>query len=424
MRVLFLTHRLPYAPNRGDRVRAYHILRFLAQYAEIDLLSLVHDAHEAKRAAEVERFGVNVHTARVSQVSSSANAVAAMLAGRPLTHALLDAPSIGRELARLAARGPDVVLAYCSGMARFALESPLDGCPFVLDMVDVDSAKWAFFSRTAAIHRRAIYAREAERLALFEVKAVRRAAATVVVNEREASIIRQLVADAEPLIIPNGVDVAEFEPKEPPADGADVVFTGVFNYQPNEEGAIWLARHVWPLVLAARPDARLRLVGSSPSRAVRALTRVHDSIEVTGAVPDVRPYLWRSAVGVAPLDLARGIQNKVLEAVAAGLPCVVTPSVLEGIPAQARRACTVAITPDAFASAIVALLNLSPAGRRNLASLASMSDLQWNVQLWPLLDVLSKTAFTSPERRVPDWAVADGGVAVDGGANRLPSTTL
>src|SRR5204862_707554 len=129
---------------------------------------------------------------------------------------------------------------------------------------------------------------------------------------------------------------------------------GVFSYGPNEAGALWLIEQVWPLVLQREPQAHLTLVGTGPgatlkNRAARA------EVEVTGTVPDVRPYLWRAAVAVAPLDTARGVQNKVLEAVAAGLPAVVTPAVYEGLPDTVRPACRVAADAGGFAEAIAQL---------------------------------------------------------------------
>lgn len=390
MRVLFLTHRLPYAPNRGDRIRAHHILKFLSRHVDVELVSLVHDAEEETHVDDLRALGIEVVVARISRPWSAARLGTAFLTGQPLTHALLDAPSIRSKLSRLLGRRrPDVVLAYCSGMARFALEPPLEGYPFVLDMVDVDSEKWTLLSRTAAVPRRWVYAREARRLAAFEAVAVGRAVETVVVNEREAAAVRALVPAANPRVVPNGVDLGSFEPTAPPADSPRVVFTAVFNYQPNEEGAVWMAREVWPLVLNARPDARLSLVGSSPSAAVRALMARDASIEVTGAVPDVRPYLWQSAVAVAPIAAARGLQNKVLEAIAAGLPCVVTPAVFEGVPDEARAACRVAEDRDTFATAIIQQLASTPSQRRAVTRLPAMTNLAWNIRLRPLLDALA-----------------------------------
>ena len=147
MRVLFLTHRLPYAPDRGDRIRAYHMLRVLSRHADVDVVSLVHDAEEAARVDTLRDLARTVTVAPTSRLRSYPAAVRAVLLQQPLTHAFLDSSVLTQAFARIARQErPDVVLAYCSGMARFALQPPLASLPFVLDMVDVDSAKWAEFA--------------------------------------------------------------------------------------------------------------------------------------------------------------------------------------------------------------------------------------------------------------------------------------
>jgi sugar transferase (PEP-CTERM/EpsH1 system associated) len=392
VRILLLTHRLPYAPNRGDRIRSYHLLGFLSSRAEVELVSLVHDREEEAHAADLRQQGIEVTVARVSRARSLARALGAFATGQPLTHALLDAPGLKTQLEDIMRRRrPDVVLAYCSGMARLALEAPLDSCPFVLDMVDVDSEKWAALSRTASVPKRWIYAREARRLAAFEARACRRAVQTLAVNEREEAAVRKLAPDAATKVILNGVDVDAFRPTSESPERTGVIFVGVFNYEPNEAGARWLAREVWPLVRAARPDLQLRLVGAHPTAAVRRLSEDR-SIEVTGSVPDVRPYLWRSAVAVAPIWTGRGLQNKVLEAIAAGLPCVVTPPVLEGLPRDVRSACSAAATPQAFADAILEYLSMPAEQRAALCRLPALADLGWRARLAPLLPVLERAA--------------------------------
>src|SRR5262249_40164553 len=180
--------------------------------------------------------------------------------------------------------------------------------------VDVDSAKWEAFARVSSFPRTWIYSREARCLGAFERRAVQVAAAATVVNERERDTLQRICPGVDVHVVPNGVDVAALTPQEPPAAGEGVIFTAVFDYAPNADGAVWFAREVWPLVRAARPQATLTLAGASPTRAVRQLGAVDPSIEVTGAVADMRPYLWRSAIAVAPIHQARGVQNKVLEA--------------------------------------------------------------------------------------------------------------
>ena len=166
---------------------------------------------------------------------------------------------------------------------------------------------------------------------------------------------------------------------------------GVFSYQPNENGALWLIDQVWPRLLARHPHAHLTLVGMGPSVALKNRA-AQAGVEVTGAVPEVGPYLWRAAVAVAPLDTAHGVQNKVLEAVAAGLPVVVTPAVYEGLPAAIKPACRVAADPAMFADAIADLLTMSAEARRQLVAHASVAGLAWDVCLQPLAHILRRAA--------------------------------
>jgi sugar transferase (PEP-CTERM/EpsH1 system associated) len=393
MRVLYLTHRLPYAPNRGDRIRAYHTLRCLRDVATVDLVSLVHDADEAAHASGLSDLADSVHVAMVPKLRNRLLGASRLASKRPLTHSLLDAPGMHRALLNIfRERRPDVVLAYCSGMAKFALEPPLNLVPIVIDMVDVDSLKWQSLAATSRFGRRWIYQREQTCLSAFEGRAARQAFATVVINDRERTALEQIAPGARIEVIPSGIDYAHFQrPDMPAVDTADVVFCGVMNYLPNEEAAVWLAERVWPLVKAALPHARLTLVGSNPTDRVKRLGS-DPTIHVTGQVPDVRTYLWRAAVGVAPLQIARGIQNKVLEALAAGLPTVVTPVVADGLPTHALRGCRIAATPDLFAGAIVGTLTLPAATRSALAASADLQSLTWSARLKPLGDLLREAA--------------------------------
>ena len=145
---------------------------------------------------------------------------------------------------------------------------------------------------------------------------------------------------------------------------------------------------VWPLVRATCPDASLVIVGSNPTDSVRKLSSKEAGIEITGAVDDVRPYLWEAAISVAPLRTARGMQNKVLEALAAQLPVVTTPQVFEGLPLQVHAGCRVASGPQQFAEEMVRLLTMQPWERRAIAARASVAQLGWETRLEPLLSIL------------------------------------
>jgi polysaccharide biosynthesis protein PslH len=380
--VLFLSHRLPYAPNRGDRVRAFHLLRELSRWAQIDVVALAHDAEEASHAGDLKAVARSVVAARVPKALNLARAAVALPSHRPTTHSLLASAEFDRAVDAVAsATRPDVVLAYCTGIAPAAFRASLQNAPVILDMVDVDSQKWASLSVSSAPPRSWIYARESRVLAAFEAESSRRAAATLVVNDKERAALASIAPGARIHTIENGVDLAALRPSAPPAVEPVVVFCGVMNYVPNVEGAVWLSREVWPLVRASRPDARLEIVGAHPAATVQALDNPSNGIHVRGSVPDVRPHLWGAAVSAAPLHTARGIQNKVLEAVAAGLPVVVTGAVMEGLPPEVRAACAEAQTPEGFAASLVSLLELSPEGRRKLAGTAALDALTWDRRL-------------------------------------------
>jgi polysaccharide biosynthesis protein PslH len=406
VRILFLSQRLPYAANRGDRIRAFHMLKYLGGRADVDLVSLVHDDEEMARVSEVEPLVASVTAIPLPALARHARSGAAMFTGRALTHAILCPPAAVAACREAVRRHrPDFVFAYCSGVAPLALQPELADIPLVLDLVDVDSAKWAALGETARFPMSSIYRREAHRLGQFEALVSARAHSVLVVNERERDLLSAVVPHVTPTVIENGVDFDLFRSPHPPAEGSRVVFCGVMDYQPNVDAVLWFAREVWPRVRRQRPDATFTIVGSSPARAVAAL-HGREGIEVTGAVTDTRPFLWDAAVSVAPIAVARGIQNKVLEAVSAGLPCVVTPAVHSGLPPDIQPACVVASDPSAFAESVVALIDLPPKDRRIIAEMANLEPLSWRRRLAPLGTVMEAAARAGKAARDVSPAIA------------------
>jgi sugar transferase (PEP-CTERM/EpsH1 system associated) len=389
MRVLYLTHRVPYAPDRGDRIRSYHTLQFLrAAGVAVHVIAFAHDRAEYDAGKLLASFVSGHDVLLLPRARNLVRGGLALPTSRPLTHVLLDAPAMQPTIERVCTHfAPTIVVAFCSGMARFAMTPPLSRLPFVLDMVDLDSVKWAELSRSAAPPLRWLYAREHGCLAGFEAAAVRAAAATLVVTGRERAEVQALSPGLDAEVVGNGVDVGYFKrPPTAPSAGPEAVFTGVFSYAPNAAGAEWLIDRVWPIVQARRADARLTLVGAAPPARLQRLANRFSTITVTGRVDDVRPFLWRSRVAVAPLHTARGLQNKVLEALAAGLNAVVTPQVAAGLPADVQLACHVAAEPEAFADAVVTALDETPDRPLDLAT------MDWHHALRPLLDILEKVS--------------------------------
>ena len=399
MRVLVLTQRLPYAPNRGDRVRAYHLVRTLARRFDVEVVSLVHDADEASQAARMSDIGATANVFPTAPLRGYTKAALSLAGKRPLTHCLLDAPNLHNALNEIVrSRAPDVVLAYCSGMARFAVEPPLAAYPLVLDMVDVDSEKWKSLADVARWPKNWIYRREARVLGAFEAAAARHAKATLVVNERERTSLVRLAPDADVRVVENGVDLELLRPPAAPTESPRIIFCGVMNYEPNVQGVLWFARHVWPAVRARIPTSTFVIVGASPVEDIRRLASEQQGIEVTGTVADVRDFLWSAAVSVAPLLTGRGLQNKVLEAIAAGLPVVVTSNVFDGLPVEVREGCVTADSPEEFADSIVQLLTRTGNARRALAARATLEGVSWDEKLAPAVAIV---AGVSERRHAP-----------------------
>jgi sugar transferase (PEP-CTERM/EpsH1 system associated) len=269
------------------------------------------------------------------------------------------------------------VFVYSAAMAPYVLGSDWQSLRRVIDFVDVDSDKWRQYSASRRGLMRWLYRREAERLERFEGLVAGRFDLSLVVSYPEMALFEQ--AQKHELgklgFVSNGVDHGYFavdasRPSPYTAGGPVVVFTGAMDYWANVDAVCWFAAEVWPRVLAARQDARFVVVGSRPAKEVRALAG--SGVIVTGRVPDVRPYLQHAEVVVAPLRVARGIQNKVLEGMAMGRPVVVTGRALEGIDAAAGRHVLVGDTATEFAARVVDVLTgawggLGEAGRALVA---------------------------------------------------------
>ncbi len=389
--MLFLVHRVPFPPDRGDKIRSYHLLKALTGLGRVHLACFADDAADLAHAEALRPLVASLHVERRTR-SRAAALLAAGRAGGPVSVAMFDSRTMRRFVAEKVAGGRiATIVAFSGQMAQF-VPARRHGARFVMDFVDVDSAKFAAYAADARGPMRRLHAREARTLEAFEIAVARDADASLFVSEAEAALFRRasgLGADRV-RALGNGVDLAYFDPT---ADFAKVaaplpkpllVFTGQMDYRPNVAAVTRFATRSLPAIRARFPAAAFAIVGRNPAPAVRALDG-QSGVIVTGAVADVRGWLAAADVVVAPLDLARGIQNKVLEAMAMGRPVVASPAAFEGIAAEPGRELIVA-DAGGEADAVVALLAapdraaaIGAAARARL-----VADYAWARQLAPL----------------------------------------
>lgn len=373
MNILFVCHRYPYPPNRGGKIRPFQMIRHLSQNHRVFVATLAHSQEEVQQGAELKKYCAEILCEVIPSPVRWMNAVGAL----PTLH-----PSSARYFhsARLLSRINavqekiefDAVIVHCAFVADYVRNVR---APFrMLDFGDLDSRKWDDYSRYRALPWSAGYALEARKMLRSERRLAREFDYCTVTAQGELESYEQELGAQTPCrVIPNGVDGGYFRLSEDrPQPSQTVVFLGRMDYYPNVAGTLDFVEKVWPLVRRRVPNAQFRIVGSNPLPKIRALEKV-DGVSVTGFVPDVRPHVEDAAVAIAPLSIARGTQNKVLECMAMGVPVVASPQVAKGVQAQSGRHLLVGATPEEFAKHIITLLedaqrraSLAEAGRRQV----------------------------------------------------------
>lgn len=398
MRILYLAHRLPFPPNKGDKIRSYNEVQYLAQKHEVHVATLVDDAADLKH---VDAFRGRVKSLLIEPIHSPLRKVFAarsLLGSRPVTLSYFYSPRLQQEIDALIDRVAfDCCICFSSPMAEYVFRSRhaqgrLRDVPKFMDFIDIDSLKWAQYARRSPLWKSWIYRHEATTLARYEQLIAERFDRLFVVSEQERALFPG-GAPASLHAMSNGVDLDFFSPVHGKRDALGkraLVFTGVMDYWPNIEGVQWFVDQVLPRVQASVAGATFHIVGSRPTPEVRRLGE-RPGVFVTGFVDDVRDYLASASVCVVPLRIARGIQNKVLEAMAMGRAVVSTPDAFEGVRAEAGR--DIAVAPDEaqFAESIVDLLNDGPAAEQLGANARACVErhYSWNANL-QLLDRLDQ----------------------------------
>lgn len=364
MRILLLTHRLPYPPNKGDKIRSFHILEHLARTHEIYLACPIDDPQDLQYLEKVQERAAQVLFERIDGRGRARAAVQALMSLGSITVSHFYSPALARRIdALMDEHTMDAIFCFSSPMAEYLFRSrhaagKIRQARRIMDLIDVDSFKWSQYAQRTAPPRSWIYRYEAARLASYERRIAAYFDRLFLVSDQECRYLPPGARTDRWRALSNGVDLQYFAPS--PSDSAStsvptLVFTGVMDYWPNVQGVQWFADEVLPKIVAAVPGTRFVVVGSKPTEAVLRLAD-RPGIAVTGYVEDVRTYLRNASVCVVPLKIARGLQNKVLEAMAMGKAVVSTPEAIEGIRAEVGVDVLVAGDAPAFAAAVIDLL--------------------------------------------------------------------
>lgn len=351
--LLYLCHRIPYPPNKGDKIRSYHLLRHLCQHYRVYLGAFIDDAKDWEYVQKLETqceaccfLPLDPRRARIKSLTG-------FLTGQPLTLPYYASDGMSDWVKGvLGSHGINRVIVYSSAMGQYVLPHLDQLERRVIDFVDIDSDKWRQYAEKKSWPMSWVYSREAEKLLNYEKSLADLFGASLFVSSAEAEMFKRLiVSDRESIsYYNNGVDTEYFSPSPGfvnpyPDDQQVVVFTGAMDYWPNIDAVHWFAKQVLPGIESRFPKLRFYIVGSNPAESVRQLAQ-HAKIEVTGRVEDIRPYLQFSEVAVAPMRIARGIQNKVLEAMAMEKPVIVSDQGFEGIAAEPGKEILLANTPE------------------------------------------------------------------------------
>ncbi|AMV23493.1 hypothetical protein VT84_03725 [Gemmata sp. SH-PL17] len=358
-RVLYLTHRVPYPPDKGDRIRTYHLLRQMVTRGRVWLGCLADEPVPPESLTALNDLCERVAVIPVGRVSRWGRAAWSLATGASLSEGLFASSGLARVLKQWAAETKfDTVVASSSALVPYLRIPALAGTPAVVDLIDVDSQKWLDFAAVGRAPKKWLYRLEAKRVRKAERAIAEFARAASVVSRAEANVYDSFTHAGAATVATNGVDLDYFAPVQYETQLA-CAFVGALDYLPNEDAAIWFARDVWPALREKFPTAEFRIIGRKPTAAVQALAAI-PGISVIGQVPDVRPFVASAAAVVVPLRLARGVQNKVLEAMAMAKAVVAAPPALAALGTESGVHLLSASTPQEWVRAVSALFTDAP----------------------------------------------------------------
>ena len=364
MKILYLCHRFPFPPKRGGKIRPFNMIRHLANSHDVTVASLARSPEEAREGEGIASFCSRYVMAEVSNPIQVARMVVRVPTVTPSSMGFFYSPVLARRVRDLLARDRyELIFVHCSSVAQY-VES-VRGIPKILDFGDMDSQKWLEYARYKPFPLSTGYWLEGKKLEREEIRLARQFDMCTATTRAEWETLASYGNGFDSDWFPNGVDSTFFAPTGEPYDPDTISFVGRMDYYPNQESMFDFCANVLPLLRERRPTIKLTIVGADPPPAVKKLGRL-PGVTVTGSVPDVRPYVRGSALMVAPLNIARGTQNKILEAMAMGVPVVTSGVAAGGVDALEQEHFLVARTYQDYSAAVLRILE-DPKERDRLA---------------------------------------------------------
>ncbi len=420
MKILFLAHRIPFPPDKGDKIRSFQVLQYLSARHEVHLVCLIDNPRDVRAAEELRRTQPHLVYEELKPFAQRVRMLKALWQNKPLTVSYFYLPRLQRQLDALMARERfDALLVYSSTMAEYVrtCKIPLR----VMDFCDLDSQKFKQYAEVTPPPFSWLYRFEGKRLARYEREAAQHFKHVLFINPQERLLFEKNLGGKNTALMSNGVDWAYYNSplegseggvvhdkhnsKHTPLKGGIITqpyiaFTGAMDYLPNVDAAHWCAIEIFPALRAHVPELEFYIIGGNPARKIRKLHQPQHGIHVTGYLPDLRPLLKGASVFVAPMRIARGMQTKILEAMACGVPVVTSSAAARGIGAEAEREVLLADTAKDFARQVLRLLqNADEAERLRQHALAFIkARFDWQKNLAVLEHLLQHEAIAASPR--------------------------
>ena len=396
--ILYLVHRFPYPPNKGDRIRAFNLAKFLAREHDVSIATLADEPVDPAHFEALSKICSRLEVRRVAGTTQRLRGIVSAGIGRSISEGMFASKALRRVVDRWCREIQfDAVVLSASSIASYLNVEGVGNSQLVVDLVDVDSEKWREYAARSSFPSSWIYGLEADRLRRLELSLLERTDAVTLVSSAEADLFRsicehdQVAAPHTTKIhaIPNGVDLDYFAPQDAPMR-QDCAFVGAMDYRPNIDAVVWFCQNIWPGVRSRIPESTFRIVGRNPATNVIDLAKL-PGVEVIGSVPDVRPWVAKSRIVVAPLRIARGIQNKVLEAMAMGKAVVASPEALAGLDVTPDANVVVARDAKQWTEQLVRLLQDDDATRNFALAARTFAEQHhdWPVTMEPLNRLLA-----------------------------------